>query len=119
MAETVGIQSPGDMGHALGAVLGARGFRVVSALGERGAATRARAERAGIEDVDSLEGLAREADVVLSVLPPASAEGLAAAFARELGRAERAPLFVDCNAISPDSARRIENLIEEAGGEFV
>jgi 3-hydroxyisobutyrate dehydrogenase-like beta-hydroxyacid dehydrogenase len=107
------------MGHALGAALAARGFRVVSALGGRSPATRERAERARIEDVDSLEGLAREADVVLSVLPPAAAEGLAAAFAREFRRAGRTPLFADCNAISPDSARRIEKRIEEAGGEFV
>ena len=42
------ILSPGDMGHAVGALLAERGFRVVSALGGRSELTCNRAESAGI-----------------------------------------------------------------------
>ena len=64
-ATCVAILSPGDMGHAVGALLAERGFRLVSALGERSELTRARAARAGIEDAGDLEGAVREAEGVV------------------------------------------------------
>ena len=51
-ATCVGILSPGDMGHAVGAFLAGRGFRVITALAGRSELTRARAGRAGIEDAE-------------------------------------------------------------------
>ena len=73
----VAILSPGDMGHAVGASLAERGFRVVSALAGRSELTRARAERAGIEDVGDVDGAVTAAEGILAILPPAEAEPLA------------------------------------------
>ena len=51
--KTVGIQSPGDMGHAVGQVLGSHGCHVITCLEDRSTRTRALAERANIEGVPS------------------------------------------------------------------
>ncbi len=119
MIETIALQSAGDMGHRLGAVLRARGYRVVTALAGRSDATRSRAERAGLEDAGDLDGLAQAADLILSVLPPSAARGFARDCAAALLRTGRTPVFVDANAIAPDTAKELQRLIAEAGARFV
>ncbi len=52
---TVGIISPGDMGHAIGAVLRQHGLRVLTNLQGRSARTVALAAQAGMTDVDDDE----------------------------------------------------------------
>lgn len=99
------------MGHGVGAVLAAFGHRVVAPLSDRSDGTRRRAQRAGIEDVGDVAGAVAAADLVLSILPPAAAEETAAAFADAAQAAGRQPLFVDCNAVSPGTARRIEKAL--------
>jgi 3-hydroxyisobutyrate dehydrogenase-like beta-hydroxyacid dehydrogenase len=117
----IAILSPGDMGHGVGAFLGARGYRVVTALDGRSSSTRARAERAGIEDLGNLGSLVACADLVLSILPPDAAESLARAVA-EACRAtpsNRRPLYADCNAVAPATAEGIRTVVEAGGMDFV
>lgn len=64
-APTVALFSPGDMGHAVGAVLTQRGLRVVCALAGRSEITRDRARRSGLEDLGQLEAAVAEADLVV------------------------------------------------------
>src|SRR5215472_14911422 len=90
------------MGAGVGRRLRASGLRVVTTLAGRGERTRERAAAVGMEDVGSLPAVVREADVLLSILPPGSALTLAEAVGRDAG-----PLYVDCNAISPATARAI------------
>jgi 3-hydroxyisobutyrate dehydrogenase-like beta-hydroxyacid dehydrogenase len=71
--QVVGIVSAGAMGSALGARLRGGGVRVVVALDGRSARTRGLAADAGLEDVGALASLLREAEVVLSVVPPDAA----------------------------------------------
>jgi 3-hydroxyisobutyrate dehydrogenase-like beta-hydroxyacid dehydrogenase len=97
---TVGIVSPGAMGSAVGDSLRRGGARVVATTAGRSARTVRLAERAQLELLPGLEDVVREADVVLSIAPPAEAESIAA----EIGGAR---LFADLNAISPATARRI------------
>jgi 3-hydroxyisobutyrate dehydrogenase-like beta-hydroxyacid dehydrogenase len=99
---TVGIVSAGEMGAGVGRRLRESGIRVVTTLAGRGERTRERAAAARMEDVGSLAAVVREADVVLSILPPDRALTLAEAVGRDAG-----PLYVDCNAISPATARAI------------
>ena len=61
------------MGHAVGRLLGSRGFDVVTSLAGRSARTRSLAAQAGIRDLGSTDALVTEADLVLSILPPAAA----------------------------------------------
>jgi 3-hydroxyisobutyrate dehydrogenase-like beta-hydroxyacid dehydrogenase len=111
--------SPGDMGHAVAAMLRAHGLRVITCLSGRSARTRSLAEKAGIEEVVDDDALVREADLLLSILVPAEAESLARRIAAALERTGAKLLYVDCNAIAPETARRIGQLVEAAGARFV
>lgn len=117
--QCVAILSPGDMGHAVAAHLRAGGLRVVTDLEGRSAPTRARAERAGLEDVGGLDGVVRAADLVLSIVPPAAALEVATRVAAAIRRTGRRPLFADCNALAPASATRLCAILEAVGAEFV
>jgi hypothetical protein len=72
---TVGIISPGDMGHAIGAVLRQHGLRVLTNLQGRSARTVALAVQAGMTDVDDDE---TPSDVGGSggPIPPGRADGV-------------------------------------------
>jgi 3-hydroxyisobutyrate dehydrogenase-like beta-hydroxyacid dehydrogenase len=117
--ETVAILSPGEMGHAIGRVLGARGCRVVTSLAGRSRRTAELAAAAGIEDVGSIDEVVRQADAVLSVTTSAAAPGVAASVAELHRRRERRLLFVECNALAPQTTRRICQPVEAAGAAVV
>ena len=119
MKPTIAIMSPGDMGHAVAAVLRQGGLRVVSQLDGRSQRTRALAERAGIEEVADDAALVRQADIVLAILVPAQAIALAERVARAIAAGGARPLYVDCNAIAPETTRQIALIIEDAGAGFV
>jgi len=59
------------------------------------------------------------AQLLLSIVPPASALALAETMAPALRAATQKPVFVDCNAVSPATARRIAGVIEPTGAPFV
>ena len=104
--ETVGILSPGDMGHGVGRALReCNGLRVVTDLSGRSARTRGLSEAAGFEDVGSLGAVVSASDLVLSIMPPAAAEGFAARIAPLIGA--DGPVFADMNAVAPATVRRI------------
>jgi 3-hydroxyisobutyrate dehydrogenase-like beta-hydroxyacid dehydrogenase len=103
------------MGAAIGACLAKRGLRVVWASAGRGAATRARAKAAGLEDLGSLERALAAAEIALSVCPPHGALALA----REVAGLGFGGIYVDANAISPETARNVGRVVEKAGTSFV
>jgi 3-hydroxyisobutyrate dehydrogenase-like beta-hydroxyacid dehydrogenase len=102
---TVGIVSPGAMGSAVGGALRRGGARVVVTVDRRSERSVALARHAELVLLQDLAAVVREADVVLSIVPPAEAESVAAAVAG-------ARLFADLNAISPATARRISPEVE-------
>ena len=118
-ATTVGLVSPGDMGHRVGAVLREHGVRVTTSLVGRSGRTRGLAQAAGITDVGDYDALVATADVVLSILVPAEAIDTARAVAAAMRRAGATPLYVDANAISPASAALIGGVVGDVGGEAV
>jgi 3-hydroxyisobutyrate dehydrogenase-like beta-hydroxyacid dehydrogenase len=99
----IGVLHPGAMGAALGAALVANDHEVLWVSAGRSDATRARAEAAGLVDVGSMDALAARSDVVISICPPEHA----AAVAADVRDAGFAGVFVDANAISPETAARI------------
>jgi len=117
--ETVGIISPGDMGHVVGQVLHAHGLRVITSLQGRSRRTKTLADQANIEDVGTLQNLVAEADLILSILVPAEAVSAAHQVAQAIRATNKALLYVDCNAIAPQTVRQIETIISAAGGRFV
>ena len=96
------------MGAGVGALLREAGLRVLTPLEGRSARTRERAAAAGLEDAGSLASALRQADLLLSILPPGSALDLARAVGRDAG-----PLYVDCNAVAPATAREIGAAVGE------
>jgi 3-hydroxyisobutyrate dehydrogenase-like beta-hydroxyacid dehydrogenase len=101
MAPTVGIVSPGAMGSALADALDTRVVATLEARSERTRGLAAQAER--LEHLPTFGDVLREADVVLSVVPPGEAEEIGAAIRQAGARF----LFVDLNAVSPETVRRI------------
>src|SRR5579859_1453034 len=113
---TVGLLHPGEMGAAVGQCLTAAGHRVLWVPEGRSAASAARAAAAGLTVASGgLAGLTREADVIVSVCPPHAALGVArevaalGVAARE--GAESGGVYVDANAVSPDTAREIAAIV--------
>lgn len=115
---TVGLLSPGDMGHTVGAVLRQHGLRLLTCLDGRSARTRVLATEAGFEDVPTVDELVREADMVLCILVPAEALGVAERIAAAIQRTNADVLYVDCNAIAPQTVRAIGEVITTAGGRI-
>lgn len=103
--ERVGLLHPGEMGAAVGAVLRGQGLRVVWTSEARSAATRARAEAAGLEDVGSVAEVAKS-DVVFSICPPHAALEVA----RSAGFGG---IYVDANAVSPATATELGASVDE------
>ena len=66
-------------------------------------------------------GLAQlaEADFILSIVPPGQAVALAERLAPALADAKRKPVYVDCNAVSPETVSRIDHVVRETGTPFV
>jgi 3-hydroxyisobutyrate dehydrogenase-like beta-hydroxyacid dehydrogenase len=103
------------MGSALGAAARLGGARVLWASAGRAAATRARAEAAGLEDAGTLARLVAESGTVVSVCPPHAALEVARAVA---GLGFRGT-YVDANAVAPATARAIAGVVGEPGATFV
>ena len=116
--KTVGLLSPGDMGHSVGAVLHDNGLEVLTWLEGRSARTRALAAEAGIKDTRSLEELVRSADALLCILVPSEAVGVARQVADAIRATGADLLYVDCNAVAPQTARTIGDVITAAGGRY-
>lgn len=116
---TIAILYPGDMGHGIGAARTAAGDRAVSCLKDRSAETVMRAKRSGFDALDDLEAVCTQADIILSILPPAAALGLAESVAGAMKRANAFPPYADCNAIAPETTRRIADIIKSAGAPFI
>ena len=120
---TVGLLHPGEMGAAVGQCLTAAGHRVLWVLEGRSAASAARAAAAGLTVASGgLAGLVREAGVIVSVCPPHAALGVAREVAA-LGVARQGAgfggVYVDANAVSPDTAREIAAIVEAGGASYV
>ena len=115
----VGILSPGDMGAGIGLALYQGGLEVKTCLAGRSQLTRLRAEEAGIHDVASYDEFVQGVDVLLSVLVPSEARGIADTVAATLRRTGARPVYVECNAIAPQTVRAIGEVITAAGAPFV
>ena len=117
--DRIAILMPGDMGHGVGRALRRHGHDVLTCLAGRSARTRGLAAAAGMRDAGSLEALVAEADLILSILPPEAAVAQAGAVAAAMTATGVRPLYVDCNAVSPMTAREVGGIITAAGAPFI
>jgi 3-hydroxyisobutyrate dehydrogenase-like beta-hydroxyacid dehydrogenase len=100
----VGLLHPGEMGAAVGAALSARGEMVLWASSGRSAATAERARAAGLEDAGNVTEVCRRCEILLSICPPHAALDVAQQASGFAG------IYVDANAIAPDTARAVAEL---------
>jgi 3-hydroxyisobutyrate dehydrogenase-like beta-hydroxyacid dehydrogenase len=100
----VGVLHPGEMGAAVAGALAGRGEAVLWASAGRSAATAERAQAAGLEDAGDVREVCRRSDVLLSICPPHAAVDVARAANGFAG------IYVDANAIAPDTAREVAEL---------
>ena len=89
MSDVIAVIGAGEMGAGIGKRLTERGARVLTSLKGRGGASAARAQAAGMADVADAE-LVTQAGMILSVVPPGEAVGVAQRLKPELARAPRA-----------------------------
>lgn len=107
----VGVLHPGEMGISIAATALRSGREVVWASEGRSDATRDRAAQHGLTDVRTVERLASEATVIVSICPPHAAEQVAA----DVAAAGFEGLYVEANAISPQRALGIAATLRDAG----
>ena len=115
MTTAIGVLHPGEMGAAVAAAARLNGARVVWASAGRGDATRARAAAAGLEDVGPLERLVAESGLILSICPPAAAADVA----REVAGLRFRGVYVDANAVAPDTTLLVGDIVSGGGAAFV
>jgi 3-hydroxyisobutyrate dehydrogenase-like beta-hydroxyacid dehydrogenase len=116
---TIGVIAMGEMGSGVARRLRERGATVITQLTGRSAASAARAEKAGAVSVSTDEEFVRQSDFILSIVPPGDAVALAQRLAPAIRRAARNVLYVDCNAVSPQTAERIGDVLQDTGCTYV
>lgn len=116
MKPLVAIIAPGAMGSAVARRLHDNGVRVITSLEGRSPESANRALNAGMIDV-ARSGLA-QADIFLSIVPPGNAVSLAEEMTVEFASAPRKPVYVDCNAINPETAARVAQIVQTAGMNY-
>ncbi|HVC51467.1 MAG TPA: DUF1932 domain-containing protein [Stellaceae bacterium] len=119
MGIVVAVVAQGTMGAGVGRRLHENGAEVRTLLSGRSAASAARAREAGMIAVADEQALVEGADFFLSILPPGEAVALATRMAPALLALALKPVYVDCNAVSPQTAQQIAAAIAPTGAEFV
>jgi putative dehydrogenase len=117
MTPTVAIIAPGNMGAGVARRLTENKVTVLTALAGRSAASAERARAAGM--IAASERELADADFFLSIVPPGEALALARRLAPVLTAANRKPIYVECNAVSPQTMLQIADVIGKTGCSFV
>jgi L-threonate 2-dehydrogenase len=115
----IGVIAQGMMGAGVGRRLHESGAQVRTLLTGRSAKSAERARTAGMEPAADEHALLAGADFFLSILPPGEAQALARQLAPALTALDRRPVYVDCNAVSPQTAIGIGEIIAPTGADFV
>jgi 3-hydroxyisobutyrate dehydrogenase-like beta-hydroxyacid dehydrogenase len=117
MTPTVSIIAPGNMGAGIGRRLNENGVTVLTSIAGRSEESVKRAREAGMQVAED-RALA-EADFLMSVIPPGEALALAQRLAAVLAAANRKPIYVECNAVSPATMLKIADVVAATGCRFV
>ena len=111
----IGILHPGEMGISVAAAAINSGHAVYWTSQGRSDKTRLRAEKHNLMEIETLPELCQTSEVIFSVCPPHAAEGVA----KSVIETGFKGLYLDANAISPQRAIRIGEMMEENGIHFI
>ena len=118
---TIGVLYPGAMGASMAWRLhiSLPHLNLLTSLGSRSAATKTRAQSAGLSDV-SMESLVERSDIIISILPPSEAITLAKEVTSLLPRKEgKKSVYIDANAISPETCTKVGSILKEKDCTFI
>lgn len=111
----IGILHPGEMGISVAASAINSGHKVHWISQSRSDKTRLRAEKNNLIEIETLHELCQISEIIFSVCPPHAAEGVA----KSVIEAGFKGFYLDANAISPQRAIRIGQMMAENGIHFV
>ena len=111
----IGILHPGEMGVSIAASAINSGNQVYWTAENRSGKTRLRAEKYGLLDASSLSQLTQNSETIFSVCPPHSAEEVAKSVIENGFKG----YYLDANAIAPQRAIKIGNMMESNGIHFI
>lgn len=111
----IGILHPGDMGVSIAASAVNSRHEVYWVSENRSDKTRRRAEEHGLLEVESLNQLCETSGIIFCVCPPYAAEEVA----RSVIECGFKGFYLDANAISPQRAKRIGELMSANGIRFI
>jgi len=111
----IGILHPGEMGISVAASAINSGHPVHWTSQGRSDKTRLRAEKHNLIEIKTLPELCQTSEIIFSVCPPHAAEVIGKAVLETGFKG----LYLDANAISPQRAIRIGEMMEENGVHFI
>jgi L-threonate 2-dehydrogenase len=115
----IAIIAQGTMGAGVGRRLHESGAEVRTLLTGRSPASAERARAAGMAAAADERELLAGADFFLSILPPDQAEALARKMAPTLTALAEKPIYIDCNALSPQTVQKVAAIVAPTGADFV
>jgi 3-hydroxyisobutyrate dehydrogenase-like beta-hydroxyacid dehydrogenase len=111
----IGILHPGEMGVSIAASAIRSGHAVYWASQGRTEQTRVRAEEQNLIELQSLTELCRTCEVIVSICPPHAAEEVARSVIAEGYKG----IYLDANAISPQRAKKLHQIMQENEIDFI
>jgi 3-hydroxyisobutyrate dehydrogenase-like beta-hydroxyacid dehydrogenase len=118
--QRIGILSIGEMGFHWARLLTGKNIEVLTFDKNRSQVTRRRAVNAGVTSVPSMVELASASDLIVSLVVPTAARQVATELASALSEIEKKSLyFLDANAISPMTAKMIQNSLADLPVTFI
>jgi len=111
----IGILHPGEMGVSIAASAINSGHQVYWVSEGRSNKTRLRAEKHNLIEVESLSQLCQTSNIIFSVCPPHSTEDIAKLVIEHGFRG----YYLDANAISPQRAVKIGQMLESNSIHFI
>ena len=119
----IAVIAAGAMGSAVAKRLTGAGCTVYTNLDGRSEATCQRAKEAGILDAP-LDDIVVKASWILSILPPRDAVSFAEKIRDATANRGRRPstepvVFADCNAVGPETVKRIAGIMAGTGIKFI
>lgn len=111
----IGFLHPGSMGISLAASAQNSGHTAYWASEGRSQATHERAQSHALTDAGTLAALCDTCSAIVAICPPHAAQDVA----QQVIDNEFKGLYVDANAIAPQTAREIAAAMAEAGIDFV
>lgn len=113
---TVGILHPGMMGISVAASFIQAGNEVLWASDDRSLESKNRAKSLdSFEDTGWLNGLVNRSKLIISVVPPHAAKDVAF----DVSSLGFRGIYIDANAISPNTAQQVADEIESSGATYI